>query len=74
MPVMQNKLRAKSVLFPNDSLKVTRELDPKFRVVPQASVVSLATCNNERPPHSQLRRIWTYAASLYSLTLSGLTR
>jgi hypothetical protein len=36
-------LRTKSILFPNDSFKITRELDPKFRIVPQPSVVMLST-------------------------------
>ena len=36
-------LRTKSILFPNNSFKITRELNPKFRIVPQAGVVMLST-------------------------------
>jgi len=36
-------LRTKSILFPNGSFKITRELNPKFRIVPQAGIVMLST-------------------------------
>ena len=49
---LRTKLRTKCVLFPNNSFKVARKLDPKLRIVTQAGVISFATRNNEHPsPH-----------------------
>jgi hypothetical protein len=66
------RLRTKCILFPNDGFKITREFNPESRIVPQARVIALSTCNSRRL-HSLSRRTCTYAAFLYSLTLSGLT-